>query len=87
MRDVVYEMEVTLEELCRGGSKTVRIWSEGAVDGKGRRERVAKDIDIGPKSDMHTVSGRGLDGRDGGGGRVNRRGGSRTRNERGRECK
>ena len=64
MRDVVYEMEVTLEELCREGTKKVRIWSEGRVNKQGRREKVAKDIDIALKSDMHTVSaGEGEGGR------------------------
>ncbi|CAM9967594.1 unnamed protein product [Scytosiphon promiscuus] len=55
MRDVVYEMEVTLEELCHGGTKVVRIWSEGAVEGAGgRRERVSRDIEIGLTPGMTT---------------------------------
>lgn len=62
MRDVVYEMEVTLEELCKGGSKKVRIWREGGSDRDGRRERVAKDIDITLRSGMRSVSGTGKEG-------------------------
>lgn len=60
MRDVVYEMEVTLEELCHGGAKKVRIWSEvpsGGAGGSGR-ERVARDIEIGLTTGMCTVSER-----------------------------
>lgn len=56
MRDVVYEMEITLEELCREGSKKVRIWSEGLGDAEGFRERVAKDIEISLRTGMHSVS-------------------------------
>lgn len=56
MRDVVYEMEVTLEELCHGGEKVVRIWSEVPVEGAGgRRERVSRDIEIGLTPGMTTV--------------------------------
>lgn len=51
MRDVMYDMEVTLEELCRGGSKKIRIWGESG----GRGGRVAKDIEIELQSTMHTV--------------------------------
>lgn len=59
MRDVVYEMEVTLEELCRGGVKKVRIWSEVPSEGGaggGRKERVARDIEISLTAGMCTVS-------------------------------
>lgn len=57
MRDVVYEMEVTLEELCHGGAKKVRIWSEVPSEGGGGgRERVARDIEIGLTTGMATVS-------------------------------
>ena len=62
MRDVVYEMEVTLEELCEGGAKRVRIWTAGddPAGGDGRRggrpgERVAKDIDIDIRRGMRSV--------------------------------
>lgn len=60
MRDVVYEMEVTLEELYKGGAKKVRIWSERAPDDAGGSpgrdwERVARDIEIGLQSNMQTV--------------------------------
>ncbi|CAN0237293.1 unnamed protein product, partial [Pylaiella littoralis] len=55
MRDVVYEMEVSLEELCHGGAKKVRIWSEvPAEGGRGQRERVARDIEIGLSAGMAT---------------------------------
>eukprot|EP00903_Cladosiphon_okamuranus_P018242 g16781.t1 len=58
MRDVVYEMEVTLEELCHGGVKKVRIWSEvpseGGEGGGGGRDRVARDIEIGLTAGMFT---------------------------------
>eukprot|EP00752_Nemacystus_decipiens_P012564 g11127.t1 len=57
MRDVVYEMEVTLEELCRGGVKKVRIWSEvpsGGGGGGAQTERVARDIEIGLTPGMST---------------------------------
>ncbi|CAM9599008.1 unnamed protein product [Ascophyllum nodosum] len=61
MRDVVYEMEVTLEELCEGGAKRVRIWTAGddPAGGDGRRggrpgERVAKDIDIDIRRGMRS---------------------------------
>ncbi|CAN0571921.1 unnamed protein product [Ectocarpus sp. 12 AP-2014] len=53
MRDVVYEMEVTLEELCNGGEKRVRIWNEVPLEG-GRTERVARDIEIGLTAGMTT---------------------------------
>ncbi|CAM9264821.1 unnamed protein product [Ectocarpus sp. 4 AP-2014] len=53
MRDVVYEMEVTLEELCNGGEKKVRIWSEVPLEG-GRMERVARDMEIGLTAGMTT---------------------------------
>lgn len=57
MRDVVYEMEVTLEELCHGGVKKVRIWSEVPSEGGGGgRERVARDIEIGLTAGMSAVS-------------------------------
>lgn len=55
MRDVVYDMEVTLEELCKGGSKKVRIWSEGQPNGGRHTENMARDIEIDLRSDMHTV--------------------------------
>ncbi|CAN0189828.1 unnamed protein product [Hapterophycus canaliculatus] len=48
-------MEVTLEELCHGGEKVVRIWSEVPVEGAGgRRERVSRDIEIGLTPGMTT---------------------------------
>lgn len=56
MRDVVYEMEVTLEELYHGGVKKVRIWSEVPSEGGGGgQERVARDIEIGLTTGMSTV--------------------------------
>lgn len=50
MRDVVYEMDVTLEELCKGGAKRVRISSEGR-----QGQRVAKDVDIDIRKGMRSV--------------------------------
>lgn len=61
MRDVVYEMEVTLEELAKGGVKKVRIWSEQPAemtdrgDAPKKPERLAKDIEINLRSDMQAV--------------------------------
>lgn len=56
MRDIVYEMEVTLEELCRGGCKKIRIWGNDNSGGSGGSgERVAKDIEIELRSNMHSV--------------------------------
>lgn len=59
MRDVVYEMEVTLEELCHGGAKRVRIWSEAPLSeggGGARGEKVPRDIEIVLTAGMSTVS-------------------------------
>lgn len=53
MRDVVYEMEVSLEELCKGGSKKIRIWGNDSTGAPG--ERVAKDVEIELRSNMCSV--------------------------------